>query len=459
MRYAILLSVAALLAGCEQASKPRISVSTDGRPNLLLIILDDVGFEHIGRMRSRPSEDMPRTPNIDALCDGGMWFSKCYANPNCSPTRATIATGRYGFRTGVGAIIGRSGTAELAVSEVILPEVLVAAGYDCSLVGKWHLGSGDHAVRSGWPWSSGTEGNIVNVHAGRASVVGRDHKTTENYWHWPKTTNGTREWCDRYATAETTDDALRRMGEMKAPWLLWLSYNAIHGPWHVPPDGTHHYAPAELADSPQMQSYAMTENIDYEIGRLLAQMSPASRRNTVIALISDNGPQGWDENGRPAVEWASREKGNLAHGGQHVPLIINGSCISRDVRGARCDSLVSATDLFTTLVELAGGAAPADRPIDGVSLLPLFNDPAAAVRSFVYSERFPHQADGGEIEQHRFMISDGEWSLHYEERDGQPTLYRHDRSLDPRIRESPQATEAAARLRAAATELLGAWPG
>ena len=199
------------------------------RGNILLIIADDVGKDKIGVYQQGDDATRPATPNIDRLAARGVRFTNAYSYAACSPTRATILTGRYGFRTGVGTVIRyRSDPVGLPQNEISLPEMLELgnAGYDHSHVGKWHLGvRRDHGridpLRQGFHWSAGA-------------------RRLQGYSEWSKLVNGELTHRSGYVTIDTTDDAIARANAMHEPWFLWVAYNAAHKPYHLPPLALHH---------------------------------------------------------------------------------------------------------------------------------------------------------------------------------------------------------------------------
>ena len=189
------------------------------KDNVLLIIADDMGVEALGCYGI--GRDTAPTPNIDALCKRGVVFENFWSQSTCSPTRATILTGRYGFRTGVGGPSGGPNPG-IGLSEPSIFKLLKAhAGerYDSAVIGKWHLsdqrnGGDDNPARMGVPHYAGfMRGGM------------------RDFFSWRKVVNGRAEQVDRYATTEFVDDALRWLEPRKGkPWFLWLAMTAPHCP-------------------------------------------------------------------------------------------------------------------------------------------------------------------------------------------------------------------------------------
>ncbi len=354
---------------------------TFDRPNLLVIVADDVGVDIVGAYGEHPQPAL--TPNIDRLASDGVLFRTVWANPKCSPTRATILTGRYAFRTGIGEVLSFSPTPGVAPEfgltpdQITLPRLLAERGYNSGAMGKWHLATNEsleqgfrHAAYSGF-----------QLHAGTMQNAG--------YFIWQKNV-ATKSMDSQifetgYSPSSNVDDTLNyidRMGD--DPWFIWLAFNSAHSPWHQPPDDL--LSAATLAGIPPVVNppilyRAMVEAMDSEIGRLLASLAPGVRERTIVVVMGDNGTPG------PAVTLPSTlpAKGSLREGGLRVPLIMSGPGIASP--GREVTALVNSTDLHATLLELAG-ARPAEGT-DSNSLVPHLLDPhAAARRHQIYAERF-----------------------------------------------------------------------
>src|SRR4051794_25685306 len=128
--------------------------------NILLIIADDYGVDSSSLYNTNASASLPPTPNVISLAQSGVLFRNAYANPVCSPTRACLITGRYGFRTGIGNVIAGAGSPTLAGTEFTLPEAFAAnpsLGYQLAQFGKWHLSNGPNSPNTigGWPHFAG----------------------------------------------------------------------------------------------------------------------------------------------------------------------------------------------------------------------------------------------------------------------------------------------------------------
>lgn len=361
----LLLLAAALMPGPGQGPAPRARA---GAPNILLIYVDDLGWTDLSVMGSRYYE----TPHIDGLARDGMLFTSAYANaPNCAPSRAALLSGQYGPRTGVYTVDSAArGPAErrmltpvenrttLAPGVVTLAEALAAAGYDTGHVGKWHLGG---------------QGALPTDQGFRWSVAGDERGSPPTYYFPYQRAGRSLPGLERgaegeYLTDRLVDEAIAFIKHPRdRPFFLYVSHFAPHTPIQAkhdlverfrrkPPSGGHH--------NPDYA--AMIQSIDEGVGRLLAAVSAAGMRDrTAVIFSSDNGGFG------PVTSMAPLRgsKGMLYEGGIRAPLIVKWP--AQVPAGTRSDVPVIGTDLYPTLLGMAGGTAPAQQPQDGVSLLPL----------------------------------------------------------------------------------------
>lgn len=344
------------------------------RANILLIVADDVGVEMVSAYGE--GERPARMPAVDRLARNGVLFRNVWATPTCSPTRATILTGRYGCRTGIGRYLDEDSPVELPQEELILPELLdlfPELGYEHAAVGKWHLGQAlDSAVRAGFGQFSGSRSNF---------------RGRQRYDRWLKIDCGEERWCHEYATTDTVDEALEFISSTPEPWFLYLAFNAVHSPYHEPPPRLQAADFEPDTCSRADLTRAMLEALDSELGRLFQGMGDAYER-THIVFTSDNGTP--SDVLAPGVI-PRRGKATPYESGLCVPLIIGGPAVRQP--GREVTALVNSTDLFSTCAELAGLSLPEALPpglvTDSVSLVPYLASPEApAQRSIAYSEAF-----------------------------------------------------------------------
>ncbi len=361
-------------------SGPSYSSTAPDPPNILIIIADDMGVDMVGVYDEGDSAAgfVPPTPNIDALSEDGVLFRNVWSNPVCSPTRATIMTGRYGFRTGIGWAL-KSISDPLSIDEFTMAESVSAAGYATALIGKWHLGddagSDEAPNEMGWQHFAGAmEGTL-------------DDYCPRDCTGWRKVEDGDPTLSYNYATTEQVDDALDWLDEQAPmdPWLLWLAFNAPHDPFHLPPTDLHSYDElAESGESDHEYYKAMVQAMDSEIGRLLDSMDTEQLANTTIIFLGDNGTPKTTTMPPFISEHA---KATMYEGGVNVPLIIAGAGVVDP--GRESAALVNTTDLFATVAELTGGDYPDDRELDSISMVPYIqNTSRTSIRTWVYAEAF-----------------------------------------------------------------------
>ena len=366
--YCLLMTL--IILACKN-DKDDLCCPPDGNqeitnPNVLLIIADDMGLDaspgyNVGTLK-------PNMPNLQNLINSGIRFNNVWSNPVCSPTRSTILTGKYGYRTGV--LIGGD---PLSTSEISLQTYINANSgneYSNAVVGKWHL--------SGTPTQPSHPNDIgVQYFSG---VIGGG---VESYYNWQHTENGQVSNSNEYTTTKLTDDAITWINDQEQPWFLWLAYNAPHTPFHVPPSDLHYQGSlpedqASIDSNPLPYYLATIEAIDSEMGRIFNSISSEDLENTVIIFLGDNGTPG-----QVVQQYHSqRAKGSLYKGGINVPMIISGKGVNRI--NTQEDALISTVDLFATISELCGIST--DEIHDSISFKELLNSSGGNDRSNIYSE-------------------------------------------------------------------------
>ena len=302
--------------------------------NVLLIIVDDIGLD--ATIGYNIGSQKPNMPNLQNLINSGVKFNNVWSNPVCSPTRSTILTGKYGYRTSV-----LDAGDELSTSETSLHNYLSQnTNYNSALVGKWHLSGTladhNHPNNIGIDYYSGMIGGGI-----------------QNYSNWMFSENGNTSDTTQYSTTKLTNDAIDWINNQDSEWFMWLAYNAPHTPFHLPPSNLHSQGqlPADQAsiDSNSLPYYlAMIEAVDSEMGRLFNSISEEELANTTIIFIGDNGTP------NEVVQQynSNRAKGSLYKGGINVPMIISGNQVNRFSQDE--NALINTTDLFTTITELCG---------------------------------------------------------------------------------------------------------
>lgn len=389
--------------------------SIDGkRPNILLLIGDDMGNETLSCYGW--SKNPAKTPTLDDLCNNGVRFDNFWSQPICSPTRATLLTGRYGFRTGVGRPTGdrdargyfpepppkpasapnepprgngrgrENAPADygLPITEFTLPtafQVNQDLGYATAAIGKWHLAD----TRNGWQ----DHPNLVGFEHFSGLIRG----FPDSFFTWNQVTNG--EWSGEtgYTPDDKTNEAIEWIAQQgDGPWFLWMAYNLIHTPLHLPPknrwrsDWSHIDPAANPRDDGLAYGNMLLEALDVEIERLLDSMPDDVRENTYVIFLGDNGSARGSV--RPPVE-STKAKGSLYKGGINVPLFVTGPGVESGVSKA----LVNSTDIFMSILEMASidpaHTLPQDLVLDSVSFVPYLSEPATeSIRDFIYADVF-----------------------------------------------------------------------
>ncbi len=361
--------------------------------NVLLIVVDDLGVDNVGFwFADDPPEghEPPPTPNIDMLAEQGVTFRNAYSTVKCSPSRASLLTGRHGRRTGATSLMGTKNWYEVPTNEVTVAELAQREGYDTSAVGKWHLSSmvsdhnAGHALESGFNWHAGSLGNLNVTNPG-------------DYFNWRKLVNGDVTMVsETYATTDTTDDAIDRIEAMPEPWFTWVAYNAPHYPWHVPPGDL--TGLEEDPTTPETMYDAAVMAVDTEIGRLLESIEPEVRDRTTVVFVSDNGSS------RPVISAPfDDDEGKFTpyEGGVHVPMVVTGPSVTEP--GAETEALVHLVDFLPTVAAITGAPLrdlafdETGEPValDGQSWLRQLEDPASeGDRETIYGEML--EPNGGE---------------------------------------------------------------
>ncbi len=341
-------------------------------PNILFIVADDMGWDAFGNYPGLNSTKA-NTPTLDSLARNGITFTNCWVSPECAPTRASMLTGRYAFRTGVGGVQAPQ-TAILGSTEVIIQKYITdktAGNYANAVIGKWHI-SGNQLNA---PESFG-----VQYFAGFLSGAVPD------YYNWTQTSGGTQQIITTYATTHFVNQSVSWIRQQTKPFFLWLAFNAPHTPFHRPPlnlitDQSLTDNAAAIAASPLPYYLASIEAMDKEMARLLSSMTAAQRANTIVVFVGDNGTPAQVAQG-PFTNMTA--KGTLSQGGINTPLIICGKGVSR--KNVIETAQVQGPDLFATVADIAGTGSSTYQ--DGISLKSLLTEANTIKRSSVYSELF-----------------------------------------------------------------------
>jgi len=394
------------------ASIPRFSSwGLDSRkPNFVFFLIDDMGWRDAGCYGSNFYE----TPNIDRLAAGGMRFTDAYAAcPVCSPTRASILSGKYPARIDLTDWIGGKRTGkllppdyvhQLPLEEVTLAEALKEAGYATGFVGKWHLGDR--------PYLPENQGFDLNVAGGKwGSPPGYffpyENKKADYKLEFPGAQEG------EYLTDRLTIESLKFLETNKdKPFLLYLSHYAVHTPLQAKEELVHRYEekaknlppvegprflPEGEREARQIQDHAvyaaMVQSVDESVGRVLAKLEELGvAEQTIVIFMSDNGGLSTSE-GSPTSNVPLRAgKGWLYEGGIREPTIVKWPGVVAS--GSLCQEPVVSTDFYPTMLEMAGLPLRPAQHIDGVSFVPLLKEEGSLGREAIYWH-YPHYGNQG----------------------------------------------------------------
>jgi arylsulfatase A-like enzyme len=336
------------------------------RPNVLLVITDDQGYGELG-CHGNP---VLKTPNIDAFSKQSTQLTNFYVCPVCSPTRSSLLTGRYNYRTGVvDTFVGRS---MMHPDEVTLAELLRDAGYRTGLFGKWHLGD-NYPMR---PQDQGFQ--EVLMHRGGGIAQPSDPPGGSSYSDPVLFHNGKQTQFKGYCTDVFTDAALDFVAARSdKPFLAYVTYNCPHAPYQVQEKDWRPYKGIDLGPDafpkvgspwagPKLnqeeigKAYGMIANIDGNFGRLLAKVPD----DTLVVFLTDNGPGG--------VRWNAGlrdRKGTVYEGGIRVPFYVRWK--GHVPEGKKVDTPATHIDITPTILDACGVSAAKDGKIDGRSVLPL----------------------------------------------------------------------------------------
>lgn len=332
------------MTGCQKPMR---------RPNVLLVMTDDQGWGDL----SAGGNTILETPQMDRVAEEGMRFDNFHVSPVCAPTRASLMTGRYNYRTGV--LDTYKGRAMMYPDETTVAELLRDGGYRTGIFGKWHLGD-NYPMRA---MDQGFETSLVHNGGG----IGQPSDPPNNHYLNPVLTeNGVAKRFDGYCTDIFANAAMRFMeAHRDEPFFCYVATNAPHTPLEVPEEWVTPFRGTGLSDG-EAKLYAMVRNIDDNLGKLLAKLTQLNLANdTVVFFLTDNGaggPQRFNAGLRGF-------KGSVYEGGIRVPLFARWP--GRIAASSHCGRLAAHIDLLPTICEYAGVKPPRGLRIDGKSLVPL----------------------------------------------------------------------------------------
>lgn len=351
------------------------AVADESRPNIVIILCDDLGFGDLG-VNGHPHI---KTPNIDLLAATGIRFTNFYsAAPVCSPSRVGLMTGRSPNRAGVYDWIPESKVPKsdarervhMQQHELTLPQLLKQAGYATCMAGKWHCNSQFNSPEQPQPGDAGFDHWLATQ-----NNAGPSHENPKNYVRNGQPVGP----MEGFSCQIAVDEAVSWLEKQKAdhsdhPFFLYLPFHEPHEPVASPQELVALYRDVSFTED-QAQYFANVHNVDLAVGQLLAALDRLQQReNTIIVFSSDNGPETLNRYKTGNRSWGRTGilRGMKLHthdGGFHVAGILNWPAEIKEARIVT--SAISSLDLLPTFSELAHANVPADRKLDGISLVSL----------------------------------------------------------------------------------------
>ncbi len=365
--------------------------SRDRKPNIVLILADDLGWNQLGCYGS----DFYETPNIDQLASQGMRFTDAYAAcPVCSPTRASIMTGKYPARLHITDFIAGGDPPPnspllhpdwqkyLPLEEITIAEALKREGYTTASFGKWHLSQAKTPPES-LPYNPDKQGFDASF------VTYKPVDSMKKEWQTPEN--------DAHNVHIITDKSLQFMEDNQdSPFFLYMPHNTIHTPVMEKESLIEKYR--QKLENPALEKKAvigaMVETLDHSVGKIMAKLEELGiADNTLLFFYSDNGGLNLDEReGFPTMEPLRGGKADLYEGGIRVPFIARWP--GRIPAGTLSGELMSSIDLFPTFLSAVGITQQYDN-IDGIDLLPILTESGSPQREAIYWH-YPHYHGSGE---------------------------------------------------------------
>lgn len=381
-----LLSLAALLLAPMTALQGADSAPPASKPNVLLILADDLGVECL----SAYGGTSHRTPHIDRLAEEGMRFTRCFSNPLCSPSRAQLLTGRYPFQNGLKVVLHSKNQENIYLdpSQPSFVRQLKQHGYATQIVGKWHV-SLEH--------KHNTIRDFGFDHYQTWSIFDEEGAKTTRYWQPYQMRDGriiADKNKDRYGPdvdLEVHLDFIKARAQSQTPFLAFYSTYLPHYPWEPTPDSEEqgYRAPNAAHKGDPKYFPDMVAYLDKQIGVMLKTLEDLGiAQSTLVLFLADNGTDAglvntWGEGKRIAGG-----KGTMTDRGTHVPLIVRWP--GRIKAGSTCEDLVDLSDFFPTLCELTGAKLP-DNGIHGRSFAPQLLGSPGHPREWIHIQNADHR--------------------------------------------------------------------
>jgi arylsulfatase A-like enzyme len=367
------IALAALATARPTPADAQTRGTVTTKPNILFILADDLGYADLSCYGRRDFN----TPNIDRIAAEGMRFMQAYANSAvCTASRVALITGRYQYRLSIGLeepLTPRSPKVGLPPKHPTLPSILKQAGYQSTLIGKWHLGRLPDfgPLQTGYDHFYGFRGGALDYYTHKYGPPATD---TEDLWD-----DDTKVHQDGYLTdllGNRAVDVVDAYAKSGVSFLVSLHFNAPHWPWEAPGDEAESQRLKSLPhwDGGTQRTYQrMIQQMDLQIGRVLQALNATGvAENTIVIFTSDNGGE------RYADTWPfTGRKTELLEGGLRIPAIIRWP--GHVPPGSASQQAMIGMDWLPTLLAAAGTAPDPAYPPDGMNLLPWLTQGAAPV--------------------------------------------------------------------------------
>ena len=365
------LGVAILaMQGCESTSTLFSHKTSKNRPNIIFILADDLGFAELGCYGNTFNE----TPNLDKLARRGIMFTNAYASaPVCSPYRAALMTGQYPARVRITDYLRPNDPKHLSTDHITIAEMLKRAGYTTGIIGKWHLtGYANHGAEQVSPAQHGFDEVIISENRG---IGGGSYFHPYHFNKEIKKRLPGKEYLVDRCNLEAVEFIERHKNE---PFFLYLSHYAVHTRLQgkdelvakyekKPGAGKGNRAPC---NNPHLA--AQLESIDEGVGMIMKKLDQLDlAENTVLIFTSDNGGEDRVTSNAPL----RAGKSTLYEGGIREPLIVHWPKVAK--QGIVCNTPTSNIDFYPTFLQFAGLKPSPAQHLDGVSILPLLENPKA----------------------------------------------------------------------------------
>ncbi len=382
---------------------PRPLVAGSALPNILLIVSDDAGYHDFSM---QGSTNFP-TPRIDALAASGVRFTSGYVcGAVCSPTRASIMTGRYQQRFGNESNPPSPSTRGLPTNEVTFASLLQSAGYVTGCVGKWHLGE----LAQFQPTARGFDSFYGFLGAARSYFPIASPRSYEVISSNGVTLAESGYTTDRFGQA-ATNFIQKHAAE---PWFLYLCFNAVHSPLDADPARINRLTNYSYASTNRLKQAAVTLALDDNVGLVLDKLEALNlSSNTLVFFVNDNGGDpDWPSDNSPLRD----AKTSLYEGGVRVPYLLRWP--GHVPGGQVLPNPVITLDLLPTALAAAGASVPTNRPLDGLNLLPLVSGQTNALPRDTLFWRTKGRTLG------QSAVRKGDWKLHMTDDTGLVQLFQ-----------------------------------